>query len=249
MLMDMPSMLEVKNITKSFGGVRAIQGSNFIIEKGKITALIGPNGAGKTTLFNIITGYLKPDTGSVSFCGTEITKQDPHNIANSGISRTFQQVRLFKYLTIYDHLRMTDDNEDTKLLKQLFLRDTRDRNAYEVVLEEFGIDRELDALASELSYGQRKLLDLAMAMRKPHELLMLDEPVAGVNHVVQTRIEQTLLRLKQENETILIIDHDMDFVRRLADHVIVLDDGVVLTEGNPETVLCDERVLEAYLGI
>lgn len=241
-------MFKVENIKKRFGGVQAIKGSNFEVPENKITALIGPNGAGKTTLFNIITGFIKPDEGDVYFRGQKITGKQPYEIANLGVSRTFQQVRLFKYLTILDHLRMADDNEDTKIVKNLFKKQNIDESAYQDILEEYRIERGLDALVSELSYGQRKLLDLAMAQRKQHKILMLDEPVAGVNSVVQERIENYLLELKKQGETILLIDHDMKFVRRLADYVIALDAGVVLVDGPPEKVLTDKRVLEAYLG-
>ncbi len=241
-------MLEVKHITKSFGGVEAIRGSEFVVQKNKITALIGPNGAGKTTLFDIICGFVQPDAGSVFFKGIDISKLEPFERANLGISRTFQQVRLFRYLRIFDHLQMIRDNADTHLVKNIFGSDTPDLPAMKKLLEEFGIEHEPKTLVSELSYGQRKLLHIAMALHKKHDMLMLDEPVAGVNKVLQARIEQMLLGLKEKGETILLIDHDMQFIRRLADHVIVLDAGVVLTQGNPEEVLKDKRVLEAYLG-
>lgn len=241
-------MIQVKDIKKRFGGVEAIKGSHFVIPEKSITALIGPNGAGKTTLFDIITGFITPDQGNIFFEGHDITKKHPFEIANMGVSRTFQQVRLFKYLTLLEHLRMVEDNEDIKIIRNLWKREKVDRRQYEDILEKFGIERDLDALASELSYGQRKLLDLAMAVRKPHKILLLDEPVAGVNAVVQERIEDLLLKMKEEGETILLIDHDMRFVRKLADYVIALDAGVVLVEGTPEKVLADKRVLEAYLG-
>ena len=241
-------MLTVKNVTKSFGGVQAVKGSNFSAEKGKITALIGPNGAGKTTLFNIIAGFLKPDTGTVTFQGKNITNNAPHKIARLGISRTFQQVRLFKYLTIFDHLRMVEDHKDTHMFCQLFSRVQVNRDPYEQLLKDFGIERDLDTSVGDLSYGQRKLLDIAMRLRMQHRILLFDEPVAGVNSVIQEQIEALLLRLKEQGETILLIDHDMAFVRKLADHVIALDAGVVIAEGAPEIVLSDARVLEAYLG-
>ena len=241
-------MLEVRDIKKSFGGVQAVKGSNFSVKEKQVTALIGPNGAGKTTLFDIIGGYLRPDSGKVLFNNTDITKKSANTIANLGVSRTFQQVRLFKYLTILDHLVMVEGNSDTRLFANLFKKHDKQTGKYAGVLEEFGIERGLDALVSELSYGQRKLLDLAMALRKNHDLLMLDEPVAGVNAVVQERIENLLLTLKERGETILLIDHDMAFIRKLADHVVVLDAGSVLLEGKPEEVLKDRRVLEAYLG-
>ena len=241
-------MLKINNITKSFGGVQAIQGSNFVVKKNKVTALIGPNGAGKTTLFDIICGLVKPDSGEAIFDGMNLSKLQIHKRINLGISRTFQQVRLFKYLTILDHLLMTDNHDDTKILSNILSNKKIAIKKYEKVLVEFGIERSLDTPVSELSYGQRKLLDIAMALRKQHKLLMLDEPVAGVNQVIQNRIENLLLDLKERGETMLIIDHDMEFVHKLADHVIVLDAGVVFVEGNPDVVLQDKRVLEAYLG-
>ncbi len=242
------NMLEVKQIKKSFGGVHAIKGSNFTIEEKKITALIGPNGAGKTTLFDIITGFTKPDTGEIIFNGVDVSDQYPFVRANNGMSRTFQQVRLFHYLTILDHLILSENNDDTHLLKNMIKTATVDRSKYKKILEEYGIEHGLDTQVSDLSYGQRKLLQIAMAVTKPHTLLLLDEPVAGVNTVVQDRIEQLLLDLKKRGETILIIDHDMNFIRKLADQVIVLDAGIVLLEGSPQKVLEDPRVLEAYLG-
>lgn len=199
-------------------------------------------------MFDMITGLLRPDSGNIVFGGVDITKKDPHEIANLGISRTFQQVRLFHYLSILDHLRMTDDNDDVKLWKNVFSRSVVARKEYEQLLEEYGIERGLDTPVSELSYGQRKLLNIAMGVRKPHQLLLLDEPVAGVNSVVQDRVEHILLALKEQGETMLLIDHDMGFVRRLADYVIAIDAGVVIAEGTPEEVLMNKDVLEAYLG-
>ncbi len=242
-------MLTVNGVTKSFGGVRAIQGSDFTIEKGKVTGLIGPNGAGKTTLFDIICGFVTPDTGSITLDGRDMTHLAPFQRANLGISRTFQHVRLFRYLTILDHLRMAENNDDSQLFRNLFRRTTVRRESYELLLEEFGIKRSLDTVVSELSYGQRKLLQIAMALRRPHQILLLDEPVAGVNRVIQEQMEQLLLQLKAKGETILLIDHDMGFIRRLCDQMIALDAGVVLLEGTPDQVLGDKRILEAYLGV
>lgn len=242
-------MLSVSRITKSFGGVDAIQGSDFSVEKAKTTALIGPNGAGKTTLFDIISGYTPADTGEVVFKEESIAGKPAYDIANMGISRTFQQVRLFKYLTIRQHIHMTVGNNDMNLIDNVLGKDMYDTDKYQEILDEFGIQKSLDALVSDLSYGQRKLLHIAMALKRKHDLLMLDEPVAGVNAVIQDRIEKFLIKLKERGETMLIIDHDMQFVRRLADQVIVLDAGKVIVQGGPEEVLQDDRVLQAYLGV
>ncbi|MBI2990160.1 MAG: ABC transporter ATP-binding protein [Candidatus Magasanikbacteria bacterium] len=242
-------MLEVRDIKKSFGGIEALQGSVFTVEGGRTTAFIGPNGAGKTTLFDIISGFLKPDSGSVFFDHKDITALSPHERAKLGISRSFQQVRLFKYLSIFEHLRMVEDHEDSRLLKNIcFKQNTDHTHAYEKILIDFGIERDPNTTVEELSYGQKKLLQILLALRMKHRLVLLDEPVAGVNKVIQDRIESLLLDLKKKGETILLIDHDMEFIRNLADHVIVLDAGVVLTQGKPNQVLTDKKVLEAYLG-
>lgn len=248
-------MLEVKNITKGFGGVKAVNNCSFKIPERQITALIGPNGAGKTTLLDIISGLVKPEVGSILFnTGSaieDITGWQTSEIMNFGISRTFQQVRLFHYLSILDHLRMVEDNEDTRLFFNVFKitkTASHDLKTLKEYVASFGIDKSLDTLVSDLSYGQKKLLQLALAFKKHHHLLLLDEPVAGVNTVTQKIIEDLILSLKEKGETILIIEHDMDFIRRLADNLIVLDEGRVLIEGEPDKVLSDKKVLEAYLG-
>ena len=241
-------MLHVQNITKSFGGVQAIRGSTFELRANEVTALIGPNGAGKTTLFDSISGFTDPDTGAVIFNGTDITRHEPFERARAGISRTFQQVRLFRYLTIADHLRMVDHTADEKLLCSLVRRSVNDRAEHEAILARYGLAKPPDTLIVELSYGQRKLLQIALAVERPHTLLLLDEPVAGVNSVVQEQIEKLLLALKARGETMLLIDHDMHFIRTLADRVIVLDAGVVIADGQPQAVLENPQVLEAYLG-
>jgi ABC-type branched-subunit amino acid transport system ATPase component len=242
-------MLRLENITKHFGGVAAIRGSDFTVPANQTTALIGPNGAGKTTLFDIIGGYLPADSGKVILDGEELRTLEPHERSKRGISRTFQQVRLFRYLTILDHLVMAEGDSDMRFWLNLVKPKKPAREKYEAILGEYGVERTLDTPVSDLSYGQRKLLQIAMALSRPHKLLMLDEPVAGVNSVVQERVEKLLLGLKAKGETILLIDHDMQFVRRLADQVICLDAGVVLASGTPEQVLNNPKVSEAYLGL
>ncbi|OGY41731.1 MAG: hypothetical protein A2Y82_02525 [Candidatus Buchananbacteria bacterium RBG_13_36_9] len=241
-------MLEVKNIYKSFGGVKALDGCDFVIRENEITAMIGPNGAGKTTLFDIISGLLPADSGQIFLAGKEITNLRPDEIANAGVSRTFQQVRLFKNLTILDHLLMAQDNQDVKMLANLINGNHIDKEKYKVYIASFGIEKKLETKVSDLSYGQRKLLNMAIAFLKLHKILLLDEPVAGVNKVLQKQIENLLLKFKEEKKTILIIEHDIEFVRKLADRVIVLDQGKVIADGAPNQVLKLPHVLEAYLG-
>lgn len=241
-------MLRIQGITKSFGGIKALQGCSFEVPANHIKAIVGPNGAGKTTLFDVMTGLIPADSGEIVYDKFDLTRLKPHEIANLGINRTFQQVRLFRNLAILDHLVMAESNEDTGLLRNLFGNYESGIMNYGQYIKEFGIDKDLNTIVSDLSYGQRKLLQLAMAFLKPHKLLTLDEPVAGVNKVIVRKIEEILLKFKQQGETMVIIDHDMDFIRRLADKVVVMDEGKVLVEGVPQEVFKDKRVLEAYLG-
>jgi len=241
-------MLAIKKVKKSFGGVKAVNGADFEVKENMITALIGPNGAGKTTLFDIISGLLKPDQGEIFLNGKSIINLRPDVIANMGISRTFQQVRLFKNLTILDHLLMAQDNQDVKLFYNLVIQKKVEEKDFQKYIERFGIKKSIHTKVSDLSYGQRKLLNMALAFKKMHKILLLDEPVAGVNKVIQKQIEDLLLKYKKDKKTILVIEHDMEFVRKLADWVIVLDQGKVLAEGKPEKVMKMKKVLEAYLG-
>ncbi|MFC1598766.1 ABC transporter ATP-binding protein [Patescibacteria group bacterium] len=241
-------MLEVKNIKKTFGGVKAVDGSSFAVQENMITALIGPNGAGKTTIFDIISGLLPADSGEIYLAGKSISNLRPDQIANLGVSRTFQQVRLFRNLSILDHLLMAQDNLDLAVTRNLFNNKKIQKKDYQEYIKEFGLKKTLTTKVSDLSYGQRKLLSMAIAFLKMHKILLLDEPVAGVNKVIQKEIEDTLMRFKSEKKTILVIEHDMEFVKKLADWIIVLDQGRVLAEGKPDDVLNNPRVLEAYLG-
>ncbi|HLC84842.1 MAG TPA: ABC transporter ATP-binding protein [Candidatus Nanoarchaeia archaeon] len=241
-------ILDIKNITVAFGGIVALNKCSCKIQKSKITAIIGPNGSGKSTLFNVISGLIPPDEGSIRFEHTDITKNKEHKIARLGISRTFQDVRLFKNLSIKDHLEIAMSTSDEKLLPSL--KDGKPDNTKEIhhLLGLVGLKKPLNTVAIELSYGQRKLLDLAVALAKPHSVIMLDEPVAGVNPQLRKDIKEVLRKLNKQGETILVIEHDMNFVMDLAEHIIVMDEGKVLVEGTPEKVRKDKRVLEAYLG-
>ncbi|NYZ78165.1 ABC transporter ATP-binding protein [Candidatus Micrarchaeota archaeon] len=248
-------MLKIKNLKKHFGGVKAVDGCTFNAERGKITALIGPNGAGKSTVFNIVSGILKPDSGSVSFGKKEIAGRSPEEISNVGISRLFQQTRLFKNLTVLENLLVAVDDEDEKLAKNLYAFENADRMRVKKArqtLKLFFSEEQANALekktASDLSYGQKRLVELTRTVLNPHELLMLDEPVAGVNPVLRKKIAGVLLELKKKGETILLIEHDMDFTLGISDRVVVMDEGRVIAEGTPREIKKNEKVLEAYLG-
>lgn len=242
-------MLKLSGVTKNFGGISALKEVSFKISAGEVTAIVGPNGAGKTTLFDVINGLIRPDSGEIRFAGEIITRKQPHEIARLGISRTFQQVRLFKFLSIADHLIMAKGGDDEKLIHNFIHHGKIDSIKYKEICFTFGIAKDPLTLVSDLSYGQRKLLNMAMAFSRSHKLLMLDEPVAGVNTVTQEKIENLLWRMKEKKETILLIDHDMEFVRRMADRVVFLDAGQVLCEGTPSEVLSNSVVAEAYLGV
>lgn len=243
-------MLEVKELSKRFGGLHALDNCSLKIRSQKITAIIGPNGSGKSTLFNAISALVKKDKGSVKFLDVDCSGFSDVAIAQSGISRTFQEVRLFRNLTIKDHLDIAMSEEDSSLVKSLFRRkDSEDHHdQIKDILKMVQLNKPLGTLATDLSYGQRKLLDLAMAIAKPHKMLMLDEPVAGVNPLLRKSIKETLKQLKEQGETIVVIEHDMNFVMDLADHIIVMDEGRVLVEGTPKQVQNNKKVLEAYLG-
>ena len=244
----MMPILEIKNISKHFGGIKALDGTNIKIEKGKIIAIIGPNGSGKTTLFDVISNLVNKDEGEIYLDKEEISENEDFEIAKKGISRTFQNVRLFRNLTIKDHLEIALADSDEKLLKSLFSKKEDNDRRIKKILDLVGLNKNFDTLATDLSFGQRKLLDLAVAIAKPHSILMLDEPVAGINPQLRGSIKDILRKLNKEGETILVIEHDMNFVMDLADYVYVLDYGKVIAEGGPKEIQNNKKVLEAYLG-
>lgn len=244
-------MLKIQNLVKHFGGVKAVDGCDFSVEKNSITALVGPNGAGKTTVFQLISGLIEADQGTIFFEDQNILLLPAFRRARLGISRTFQLSRLFRNLNIEDNLLLALREDDDQWLK-MFVRgsrgDEQQRDRIREIMDFVGLDKDPKTIATDLSYGQQKLFDLARALVNPHSLLMLDEPVAGVNPVLRNQFKDMLKELKRTGETILLIEHDMDFVHAVADTVVVMDQGRVLAQGQPEVALKDERVLEAYLG-
>ncbi len=244
-------MLQIANLTKSFGGVRAVVDLTFDVAKNSITTLVGPNGAGKTTVFQLVSGLHEADAGTVVFEGRDLSRLQPWRRARLGLSRTFQLSKLFKNLSIEDNLLLAlreDDDQFWKMFWRGTAGDTQEKKRIHEMMDFVGLDKDPATIVTDLSYGQQKLFDLARALLNRHTFLMLDEPVAGVNPVLREQFKDLLRQLKAQGETILLIEHDMDFVRAVADHVVVMDQGKLLAQGTPEVVLKDEKVLEAYLG-
>ena len=242
----MSALLKVNGLTKHFGGAAAVNGCSFDVDQGTITALIGPNGSGKTTAFNMITGYLPADSGSVAFAGQSVSRPDPTRLYRAGLMRTFQQARVFPALTLIENLTVGIVQPWSALLRRGVSERNRERAL--VLLEEFGLERLARRPAGELSFGQRKLLEFATVLMGEPKLVLLDEPTAGVNPVMVEQIERHVRDLHARGLTFLIVEHDMHLVMRLCDPVIVLDHGAKIMEGAPGEVQRDARVLDAYLG-
>ena len=249
-------MIRVDNLHKHFGGLRALDGANLQISTGSITGLIGPNGAGKTTLFNVIAGMYKPSSGHVFLNQTEITGLPPHELFHRGILRTFQIPQEFGTLTVIENLMMVPGGQRGENLlnawfrpKQVAEEETAIKEKANEVLEFLGLTGLAQEEARNLSGGQKKLLELGRTMMVEAKIVFLDEVGAGVNRTLLRLIGDAILRLNRDlGYTFCMIEHDMDFISRLCDPVIVMAEGSVLMKGTPEQVKSDSRVIEAYLG-
>jgi ABC-type branched-subunit amino acid transport system ATPase component len=239
------ALLEVEGLTKRFGGITAVDACSFAVPAGSVTALVGPNGSGKTTAFNLITGFARADAGVIRFAGTAV-RPDPVRLARRGLTRTFQQARIFPDLTLVENMIAAVQQPWRATLTPRVRRHERER-ALEL-LEEFGIARLAPERAGNLSYGQKKLLEFAAVLMGDPQLVLLDEPTAGVNPVLVEQIEERIRDLNARGLTFLVVEHNMNLVMRLCDPVVVLAQGSKLAEGRPEDVRNDPRVLDAYLG-
>ena len=244
--MTAPPLLEVEGLTKRFGGVTAVDGCSFAVPDGSITALVGPNGSGKTTAFNLITGYARADAGTVRFAGDAVRRPDPVRLARTGLTRTFQQARIFPDLTLVENMVAAVQLPWRATFRPRVRRHEHDRAL--TLLEEFGIVRLAQEPAANLSYGQKKLLEFAAVLMAEPRLVLLDEPTAGVNPVLVERIEERIRDLNGRGLTFLVVEHNMNLVMRLCNPVVVLAQGSKLAEGHPDEVRRDDRVLDAYLG-
>jgi len=248
-------VLRVDELVKTFGALVATDHASFEVERGTITGLIGPNGAGKSTLFNLISGFYEADSGSVSVNETDVTGLEPYEIADHGLIRTFQTPRKVEGMTVREAMLVGPRNQPGESFLKLFtspgaVGEAESKNMEDVnrILEEFEIDHLATQPATKISGGQMKLVELARAMLSEPEILLLDEPAAGVNPTLRKKLAEQIRRLNEQGTTFLLIEHDMEFVMSLADPVIVLDQGSVLMEGRPDEVQSDDRVIDAYLG-
>ena len=247
-------ILVIDHVKKSFGGLTAVDVDHLEIPRGVITALIGPNGAGKTTLFNLLTGFDSPDTGAWSFQGNQLAGVSSFKVAKMGQVRTFQLTKALSLLTVLENMKLGAKNQTgEKLLNSLFPFLWRKQdNELEVkameLLKKFKLDAKKDDFAASLSGGQRKLLEMARALMTDPVLVMLDEPMAGVNPALTQSLLEHVLNLKKEGMTVLFVEHDMHMVRHIADWVVVMAEGKVVAEGAPDTVMKEQAVIDAYLG-
>ncbi|UCE30438.1 MAG: ABC transporter ATP-binding protein [Burkholderiales bacterium] len=249
-------MIRVENVIKRFGGLYAVNGATLEIAKGSITGLIGPNGAGKTTLFNIIAGAFPPTSGRIFLDGGDITGLKPHELFQKGLLRTFQIAHEFATLTVRENLMMVPGPQAGESLISAWFRpaevraeEARIRARAEEIIEFLNLGHVADELAGNLSGGQKKLLELGRTMMVDAKVVFLDEVGAGVNRTLLQTIADAILRLNRERGyTFCVIEHDMDFIAKLCDPVIVMAEGAVLTKGTVEAVLANEQVIEAYLG-
>ncbi|NOY87183.1 MAG: ABC transporter ATP-binding protein [Deltaproteobacteria bacterium] len=252
----MSPLLKTDKLTKYFGGVKALDGVDMEVRRGIIQSIIGPNGAGKTTFFNVVSGVLRPSGGEVVFDGERISESPPHRIASRGLTRTFQNLQLFSEMTVLEnvmvgmHLRSKSGIFSSALKLPSAIREERairERSMY--WLRFVGLDGGWEKIASSLPFGRQRVLEMARALASEPRLLMLDEPAAGLNNRETQDLAELIVRIKNADITILLVEHDMDLVMEVSEHVMVMDQGKLIAEGDPEAIRKDEKVLKAYLGV
>jgi branched-chain amino acid transport system ATP-binding protein len=244
--------LEVDSLHKSFGGLTAVDDVSLDVEQGKIVGVIGPNGAGKTTLLNLISGFYEADEGTITFNGQDVTDMKPHERAEIGLVRTFQITKQLSGMTVVDNVLVAyPDRANHQVLRNLVAGPAvpdDQREAVDYWLEELDLSHVRDEYAGNLSGGQQKLLELGRALVMEPDLLLLDEPMAGVNPALTDDIAEVITGLKTDGMTFVIIEHDMDLIMSLSDEVVALNEGRLLTRGTPSEVQQNEALLESYLG-
>jgi branched-chain amino acid transport system ATP-binding protein len=242
--------LEIKNVKKYYGNIKAVDGVSFAVGPGEIVGVIGPNGSGKTTLFNSVLGQIKPTAGEVEFNGDDITGLSPLELSRRGVGRTFQSLQVFGQLSVRDNLVAAAQEFKGSMRARLFAPpDAGLGHHAQEMLELFRLAEVADLPAGSLSYGQQKLVDIAMAFMPAPRLVLLDEPCAGMDPSLQEKLRLLLLELNRtQGGTFVVIEHNMDFIMRLCSRVICMNEGVVLAHGKPAEIQANKAVLEAYLG-
>ncbi|MCO4526033.1 branched-chain amino acid ABC transporter, ATP-binding protein [Streptococcus infantarius subsp. infantarius] len=250
------ALLDVKNLTKNFGGLTAVGDVTMHLDKGELVGLIGPNGAGKTTLFNLLTSVYEPSEGSVSLDGTLLNGKKPYKIASLGLSRTFQNIRLFKDMTVLENVLVGMANQNNPHLLASFLRLPKFYSSEEKLHQKamkllaiFDLDGDAEILAKNLPYGQQRRLEIVRALATEPKILFLDEPAAGMNPQETAELTQLIRKIKEEfNITIMLIEHDMSLVMEVTERIYVLEYGRLIAHGTPDEIKNNQRVIEAYLG-
>jgi ABC-type branched-subunit amino acid transport system ATPase component len=241
------SIIEVSHISKAFGGLQALEDCSLKIRAGSITGLIGPNGSGKTTLFNSMTGYVRVDSGEIRFQDQPIAKATPEKIFKLGIGRTFQLTRIFPKLTVLENMHVAVQRHGRGNIFSSWSAPHEQSKALDL-LDFVGITKHKDLLAGNLSYGQRKLLEFALVLIADPQVILLDEPAGGVNPTMILYLAERIRDLHKQGQTFLIVEHNMEFVMKLCQHVAVMHHGSIIAEGTAEEVRRDPVVLDAYLG-
>lgn len=249
-------MLEVKSVTRRFGGVVANNDVSFTIEEGQIVGLIGPNGAGKSTMFNMISAIFPPTTGTITFNRTTINNLPTYQMASIGISRTFQNLQVFKNMTVLENVMIGQHiNSKTGIIRAAFLSPKgkkEEKKVYDIAMENLkfvGMEDYFDHKAGSLSLGKLRLLELARALATDPKLLLLDEIAAGLNHSETMEMSKLIQKIRDRGITVFVVEHDMDLVMNICDKIIVLDQGEKIAEGTPREIQNNERVITAYLGV
>lgn len=242
-------IIKTKNLTKRFGGLIAVNHVDLIIEENRLTSIIGPNGAGKTTLYNLFIGLIKPDDGKIHFKGKDITGYPPHKIVKEGIARSFQILNIFTELSLFENIRIAVQAERDHGLEMLSSIDSLDEvndRSFEII-KTIGLEGKENTIAKNLSYGDRRILEIGIALASNPKLLLLDEPTSGLASRETGRMTDFIQNLAKDL-TIVVIEHDMNVVLSISDYIVVLHQGRVIAEGTPEKIRKNDEVQEAYLG-